>query len=420
VPRNRLSELFIAKIKAPKVGRAEYFDSAEPGLVLRVTPAGHKSWSVVYRNNRRLKRYTIGPYAEGKARVEYDLATAREKAREAKARIRDGGDPAEEKRTTRLTGGTGAGTFKAVADDWLARHVERNCAAATFRETRRMFGRDVFGPKSTLASRKIESVTFADIDRLIGGILNRGAGVYANRMQKRLQALFNWAVAKRIIEKSPIAGMPLPTVEKSRDRFLGDKEIVWFWQACEEIGWPFGPLFQLLLLTGQRRDEVGQMEWAELDLDKAIWTQPARRAKNGREHIVHLSEQALAVLKPLPRIGRRYVFSRDADNFVTGFSWAKGNLDEAMAKAADCSAIPRFTLHDLRRSAATGMASINIAPHVVERILNHTGGTIRGVAAIYNKAQYLPEREQALKAWGNYVEALVNPRSNVVRMSERA
>jgi integrase len=424
MPRKRLSKLFIDGIKTPKQGRIEYFDSAEPGLVLRVTSSDHKSWSVVYRVNGKLKRYTIGPYVQGKARIEFDLDAARQKAREAKTLIRDGSDPAADKRASRLANGDGVGTFKAVADDWLALHVKRNCRPSTYNETKRILERDVFnldkaGTPQRFNGQKIEEITFAEIDRLIGGIVKRGAEVHANRVQKRIQALFNWAASKRYITASPITDMPLPTVEKERERYLSDQEIIWFWKACEKIGWPFGPLFQLLLLTAQRRDEVGQLEWSELDLDKATWTQPARRAKNGKEHIVHLSDQALAVLKPLPQIGRQYVFSRNADTFVTGFSWGKKILDAAMAKAAKGKKITPFILHDLRRSAATGMANINIAPHVVDRILNHTSGTIRGVAAIYNKAQYLPEREQALKAWGNKVEALVSPRkSNVVDLAK--
>jgi len=216
--------------------------------------------------------------------------------------------------------------------------------------------------------------------------------------------------------------VPLPTVERPRDRFLNDSEIVWFWKACEKIGWPFGPLFQLLLLTGQRRDEVGQMEWSEIDLDKGIWTQPRTKAKNDKSHVVHLNDQALTVLQSLPQIGRKYVFARDdGQHFVTGFSWGKTIVDEAMAEAAKGKKIPAFRLHDLRRSLATGMAELKVAPHVVDKILNHTSGTIRGVAAVYNRFEYLPERETALKAWGNKIESLVLPRkSNVVRITERA
>jgi integrase len=428
MPSKRLSELFISKIKAPKSGRVEYFDSAEPGLVLRTTGTDHKSWSVVYRFNGRLKRYTIGPYKTGKARIEFNLDAARAKAREAKALIRDGKDPVADKRATRLANGDEAGTFKAVADDWLALHVKRKCAASTAKETERILARDVFdldasGKPRRFQARKIDSITFAEIDRLIGGIVKRGADAQANQAQKRLGALFNWAVSKRYIKESPIRDMPLPTAEKERERYLDDTEIALFWQACERIGWPFGPLFQLLLLTAARRDEVGQMEWSEVDLDAGVWTLPSARAKNRREHVVHLSEQALAILRSVPNIGRKYVFSRNAETFVTAFAWGKISLDQAMAEAAKGKTIPPFILHDLRRTAATHMAAIGIAPHVVDKILNHRSGTIRGVAAIYIKAQFLPEREQALQAWGNKVESLVAPgasRKNVHPLKARA
>ena len=198
--------MFIDEIKPPKEGRTDYFDKAESGLVLRITTTGHKSWSVVYRSGGKLRRATIGPYTEGKARIEFGVEEARDEARKLKASIRGGGDPAADKKATR--NGDGAGTFKAVADDWLALHVDRNCKASTAKETRRILERDVLnldkaGTPQRFNGQKITEVTFTDIDRLIGGIVKRGAEVHANRVQKRLGALFNWAVSKRIIKKSP-------------------------------------------------------------------------------------------------------------------------------------------------------------------------------------------------------------------------
>jgi integrase len=427
MPRRRLSKLFIDKIKPPASGRAEYFDTAERGLVLRVTSSGHASWSVVYRVSRKLKRYTIGPYAEGKAaREEFTVEQARERARQVKALVREGKDPAAAKRAGREALGDDAGTLKTVAYDWLALHVKRHCKASTYKESKRILDRDVFdldegGSPQRFAGRKIEDIKFDEIRLLVSNIVKRGADVHANRVQKRLHAMFNWAVAERRLAASPITDMPLLTAEKPRDRYLNDDEIVWFWKACEKIGWPFGELFQLLLTTAQRRDEVGQMQWSEVDLDKKIWTKPREKAKNDKAHIVHLSDAAVSVLRSLPGVGRGYVFSRDGKTFVTGFTWGKKILDKAMAAlaAAEDKTVAPFILHDLRRSAATAMASINVPPHVVDRILNHVGGTIRGVAAVYNKYEYLPEREAALKAWGNYVESLVSPKpSNVVDLVE--
>jgi integrase len=219
---------------------------------------------------------------------------------------------------------------------------------------------------------------------------------------------------------SPAAGIELPTQEQARDRVLTDDELRWFWQACDEIGWPFGPFAKLLLLTAQRRDEVAGMEQIEVDLAKRVWTIPARRAKNGRVHEVHISDAALSALRTLPRIGERLVLTTDGEKPIAGFSNAKRRLDAAMLKARARASlglpvangkplpaeIPHWTLHDLRRTAATGMARLNFPPHVVDKVLNHASGTIRGVAAIYNRFEYRDERRAALDAWGRYVAAL--------------
>jgi integrase len=238
--------------------------------------------------------------------------------------------------------------------------------------------------------------------------------VQANRTLARLRHFFNWAVERDRLFASPITGMKPPTKERTRDRTLSDDEIRWFWSACETIGWPFGPLAKLLLLTAQRRDEVGGIEWLEIDLDKRVWLIPRHRAKNDRAHEVHLSDAAAEVLRTLPRIGNGPVFVTNGHP-VSGFSWGKNRIDAAMLDAKrdelghEANAIPHWILHDLRRSAATGMARLNIAPHVVDKVLNHVSGTIRGVAAVYNRFEYIDERRGALEAWGRYVTALVTP-----------
>ena len=172
------------------------------------------------------------------------------------------------------------------------------------------------------------------------------------------------------------------------------------WRACEAVEWPFGPLVKLLLLTAQRREEVAGIERAELDLEKGIWAMPREKAKNNRAHTVQLSTAALNVLNSIPKIGGRFVFTVTGTAPVSGFSRAKRRLDAAMLATkrdefgADCEPIPHWTLHDLRRTATTGMAQLNIPPHVVDKVLNHISGTIRGVAAVYNRFEYLDERRQ--------------------------
>jgi integrase len=307
-------------------------------------------------------------------------------------------------------------TFGAVAADYLERHVRVNNRQSTFAEAKRDLERNI---PVKWRNRPIASITRRDVIDLIDGLIERGALVQANRTLARLRALFNWAIGKDRIAVSPAARMSLPTQERARDRVLSDDELRWFWQACDEIGWPFGPLAKLLLLTAQRRDEVAGMTWAEVDLDRGVWTVPRHKAKNDRKHEVQLSAAAVTVLRSLPRFGD-LIFTTTLKTSVSGFSRAKRRLDAEMRRAKDAElgkadVIPNWTLHDLRRTATTGMAGLKIAPHVVDRILNHTGGTIHGVAAVYNRFEYLEKRRAALEAWGRHVEGFITPApTNVV------
>jgi integrase len=180
-----------------------------------------------------------------------------------------------------------------------------------------------------------------------------------------------------------------------------------------------------LLLTAQRRDELAHTAWSEFDLDKQTWMLPGERTKNGRTHIVHLSALAIEIIEKLPRIASKklWVFTTGlggGDTPVSGFGRGRQHIAAAMVDASGKEVAP-FTLHDLRRSAATGMAALGIAPHVVDKILNHSSGKIAGVAKIYNRFEYLPERQAALDAWARHVESLIRPTpSNVVELLQRA
>ena len=188
-------------------------------------------------------------------------------------------------------------------------------------------------------------------------------------------------------------------------------------------------MYKLLLLTGQRRDEVGGVEWSEIDLKRRLWTVPRNKAKNDRAHEVHLSSLAVEILDELPKIGSRYALTTNGWRPISGFSKSKQRLDQHMldllrtelagtGKDPDQGSINDWILHDLRRTAATGMARLNIAPHVVDKILNHMTGSIRGVAAVYNRHAYFDERGAALETWSRHVESIVRPvASNVVPLT---
>ena len=176
------------------------------------------------------------------------------------------------------------------------------------------------------------------------------------------------------------------------------------WLAAAALGWPFGPLVQLLILTGQRLGEVAEMTWGEIDLAGKMWTLPKERCKNGRAHQVPLSPQALAILESLPRVDseRGLVFTTNGKTPISGFSKARARLGAALPDA------PHWTFHDLRRSAATGMAALGVAIPVVERVLNHVSGSFGGIVGVYQRHGYFDERRDALDRWARHVEALAS------------
>jgi integrase len=412
VPRKKLTDLFVDKVAAPSRDRVEYFDTTFPALALRVTSSGHKSWSLFYRHGGRLRRYTIGNYPA------FDPAAARKAASSALHRLAEGIDPGEEKRVRRNAPKPLADDFESFAREYLERQVKRNTAASTYRETARIIEQDVI---PEWGKRSIGSIAKRDVIALVDKKVASGAEVQANRILARLRTLFGWGVEKDRLTANPCDGLKPPTKEKARDRVLNEAEIRAFWGATEELGWPFGSLFRLLILTGQRRDEVATMEWSEIDLERRVWSLPREKAKNDQGHDVHLSQQAVDLLLALPRIEGGLVFSTNGRTAVSGFSRSKERLDGLMAKSIGHEVDP-WILHDLRRTAATGMAGLRVLPHVVDRILNHTSGTIRGVARVYNRFEYIDERKAALEAWGRKVDAIVSgdTGSNVVSLREAA
>jgi integrase len=349
-------------------------------------------------------------------------------------RAQAGHDPVAERRERERAAAVAAeklpNTFGSVAFRYLERYAKKNTKPTTWMELKRQLDVDVL-PK--WGERPITSISRQDVAELVDGIADRGSPVQANRTLARLKTLFRWVIDEELIDSNPTSRVRKIVKETARDRVLADDEIRLFWAGCDRLDWPFGQMFKLLLLTAQRRDEVGGMEWSEIALDKDLWTIPRDRAKNDRAHEVYLSPLAVKIINELPKILRPqsddgaseaspYVLTTIGVRPVSGFSKAKTRLDEHMLQLLraefekagtdpEKAKIEGWILHDLRRTAATGMARLNIAPHVVDRILNHVSGTIHGVAAVYNRHAYLEERKAALEEWGRYVESLVRPTS---------
>jgi integrase len=425
MPTIRLTQAAVEKLKPPAEKAVTYWDNQCPGFGLRITSRNRRTWLAMYRVQGKAVMETLGTMAETPS-----VTNARDRARASMTKAREGVNPVAQRREDDKEAAAKALTFREVAERFLVEHVERNSAPKYAREVRRILDHDVL-PR--WGARPVREIAKQDINDLLDAKADNrerkrkgtrdGAAVQANRTLTRLRTLFRWAVDMDLIETAPTAGVRQRVKEKPRDRALDAGEIRAFWSGCDKLGWPFGPLFKLLVLTAQRRDEVGGMPWAELNLDKRTWTIPRERAKSDRAHVVHLSSAAIEIIEALPRTGD-LVFSATGATPVSGYSLAKARLDRLMTEqlgrdSGDPEAeLMPWILHDLRRTATTGMAEIGIAPHVVDKILNHTSGVIRGVAAIYNRHAYLDERKAALEAWGRRLTALVHPEapSNIVAM----
>lgn len=382
-------------IKPPKAGRATLRVKHCPGLYLQVSASGHMAWKAMYRVGGKLVKETH-------AACPVDAAVAW--ARGLKDRARDGGNPLAERRAA--ADAAAANTVAAAVERWLAT-CERDLKPRTFAGYRQLFAHDVL-PR--WGDRPLSEIKKGEVLELLNDKASRrerarkgaaeGATVQANRLLTRLRTFFSWCVANDLLMADPTAGVRKPAQERARDRVLSDDEIKAFWVATGSLDAPrrVGALFRMLLLTAQRVGEVSSMRWSEIDLDHQTWTIPSARTKNGKEHIVALSALAVEVLSAVAKApGRDLLFSA-----ASGFGRVKRQLDAAMGDHV----VP-WVLHDLRRTATTIMARLGIAPHVADRVLNHTSGTISGVAAVYNRFEYLDERRNALEALGRFIGLLV-------------
>jgi integrase len=414
----------------PGATRREVPDGHTRGLFYVLQTTGAASWAYRYRFAGKPKKLTIGTYPA------IDIRAARELASEAAKAIARGDDPAAAKRAAKIAIREAVANEHDLVENVVETFVERYAKPNTrsWRETERILKREIVG---SWKRRRLSNIGRADVHDLLDRIVDRGAPIAANRILAALRRMCSWAVERGIIKVSPCDGVKAPSAIRSRDRVLSDDEIRLVWHAFDKVGWPFGPLGKLLLLTGARLREVGGARWQDVDLvaDKTL-TVPKDRAKSGVAHEVPLSDAALRLLETLPRIdgGKTsscFVFTTTGHTPVSGFSRAKETIDNAILDALLVAAIERgddpvkitapehWTLHDLRRTATSGMAGLGITPHVVEAVLNHRSGVIRGVAAIYNRYSYATEKRVALAVWGRHVEAIVSSRpvGNVVDLA---
>lgn len=423
MPTLHLTDAAIRRLKPPDSGRLEYWDTQTRGLGLRIGAAGNRSWVMllrILRNGRWVQqRLTLGRYPG------LTLAQAREKARAALALAGEGENPGAAVRAERQAKVEASRhTFAAVRDDFLLKYRgrgNRRPAPRTLAEMQRVLSSDLFADWGEKPLVKIERRDVLDV---LDVLLDRGVEVMANRTLAYLSMLFGWSVERGILTANPAAGIKKPGHEASRERVLSASELVAIWHASEptHTGDLFGPIVRVLLLTGQRRDEVGGLRWSEVDIDGALWTLPAARAKNHREHLIPLAAPVLAILAE--RRAEQRAMRMETDLVFTsgirraeapdqtpapfsGWSRSKARLD-GRAQLAE-----PWTLHDLRRTCVTRLGEdLRIPPHIVEALVNHVSGARSGVAGTYNRALYLDERRAALEAWARYLGQLIDPDSS--------
>jgi integrase len=420
-----LTAAAIERQKSNPHRRLEIPDGRLPGLYLIVQPSGAKSWAVRYRHGGKSRKLTMASYPA------VDLKEARDAARSAMQRVQKGGDPAKEKKFERRRAADNADTFAAVALNFIVKYqAPKN---RSWKGTARLLGYvpDPGKPaatddpetyvalsgslvsKSRWGERKISDIrrfeviaALEDVTKLGSaktrpGATRRGAPIAANRLLSALRKLFNWALERDLTATTPCAGVKALAPEQSRDRWLNDGELRAVWRASVKAGWPFGPVLQLLILTGQRRDEVAGMRWSELDFEARQWSLPRGRVKNNSGHDVPLSDAAFDILKAVvPIEGSDFVFTTTGTTPISGFSKIKARIDAAVE-------FDDWRMHDLRRTVASGMGDLRIALPVIEKVLNHVSGSFRGIVGVYHRNKFADEKRHALDAWAAHVMRIV-------------
>ena len=417
MPIMKMTQKAISRLKlSVDKDRVDYSSVENTRLRLRVTKTGHKSWSVVYRrqSDGKQRRATLGVYPE------ISIVEAHERAAEFGVEVRKGADPA--KATRRITD---LETFSVFAERYLVRYVERNTKGAY--NARKMLGKHVY---PFIGKETVSELTKRDIIKILDRMVDvKRVPTMANRTFAVLQHMFGWSIDNGYLDSSPMRGLKKPAQEKSRDRYLNDEEIGELWTNLDKLKWKWQmkSVVRLLLLTGQRLNEVAGMRLSELHLDQnhPEWHLPAERSKNGKGHIVPLSGMAVMLIEnaleahKLSGVDPEIIFPAYRKS-SSGQSLDGGFISAKFRKALPALGIEGCTPHDLRRTASTGMAKLGVDEKIIERILNHATGS--KVAGIYNRHQYIDKKRHALVSWGAHigeVAGMEKSDGNVLSMWER-
>jgi integrase len=432
----RLTAAAVARLKAePK--RRSIPDGG--GLYLLIQPSGHKSWAMFFRGGAKgeMRKFTLGPYSENSSTkplvgAPLTLADARKLAADINHRRAGGEDVvASRLRERAARAAAAAHTFGVAARDFITDHSMPKVRG--WREQARLLGlkpSDNGGLEEIKGGlcdrwrdRPIGSIDADDIHTVVDetrrrgapGLERRAAGKTESRaraMHRTLSKLFSWLVAQRRVKANPVAGVAAPETPRARERTLTDREIKALWAATEKLGPPFGSVLRLLLITGQRLNEIAGLRWSELvgPNFEEIHLPPAR-TKNHRPHTIALPAMAreiIAAVKPFPG-GSAFVFTTMGTSPVSGWSKVKKRLDVLMGDD-----VPPWRIHDLRRTAVTGMARAGVDLVHVEKVINHASHSFAGIVSTYQRHQYRDEVRAALAAWAGLLARIVEGKPSSV------
>ena len=401
--RDKITKTTVDALKKTAIAEARTiycYDREMTGFGVYATKTGATSFFIEFRMGGREapnKRLTIGKLGV------LTPSEARELAKAKLGAVNNGIDVAQAKKDQALR--LAAGTFQEIAEKYMAMEGK---PGRHWRETRRVLTRDAY---PAFGSRPISSITKQEIRAQLD-LLGRRAPSAKRKLYAALSPLFKWAAERDTPAINPMAGISAPAPAEKRKHVLNKDELKALWLVAGDLPYPFGPLYRLLILTGQRREEVAGMRWEEINLSEAIWRLPPKaefqpqRTKNGLEHIVDLPPLALNILTGLPsRSQQGLLFTTTGTTPVSGFGKVKARIDALIAERCGVR-MRKWRNHDLRRTMATYMGeTLDVDEGVIERLLNHTTG---GLRAVYQRQEYREKRKRAFNAWAAYIEALCN------------
>ena len=371
-------------VKAMKVSvRTDFWDRRLPGFGVRISPNGRKVFMTMVRQEGRQRRLSLGTYPQ------ISLADARDKAKICLGLVAGEEDP--------VAKGVANGglTFEELAEEYIELYARQN--KRSWQQDERVLRRDVL---PTWGFRLVQGITRRDVVRVLDATVKRGAPVQANRTRALLSRVFSWAMKRDLVEHNPCVGVEKPTEEDPRQRNLSESEIRALWQEIRAEEPVIANALRLLLLTAQRSAEVKTMAWSQIKGNR--WEIPGAITKNGKEHAVPLSRQALAVMNCCREEGSLLVLPSPRNG---GEALSAGALSHAARRIVKRLGF-QFTPHDLRRTAATLMGFLRVDDFIIGRVLNHTD---RSVTGIYNLHSYWNEKLEALEKLGDHIESIVGP-----------